>query len=91
MLTFSTIEYRCLQSVIDGCGVQFNAQIDQELLDLIFTSLNHTNRFVRETGFQVCGSIVSCNSQVQGQYWYGMLSCFDTMAAVVSSLLILLN
>ncbi|KAF6022738.1 hypothetical protein EB796_018946 [Bugula neritina] len=57
---------KCLQSVIDGCGVHFNKQINQELLDLIFTALTHTNRFVRETGYQVCGSLVSCNSQALG-------------------------
>ncbi|XP_067941524.1 uncharacterized protein [Watersipora subatra] len=55
---------KCLQSVIDGCGSRFNNQINQQLLDLIFTALTHTNRFVRETGYQVCGSLVSCNTQV---------------------------
>ena len=48
--------------MIDGCGTRFNMYIDQELLDLIFCSLNHTNRFVRETGYYVCGALVSCNS-----------------------------
>lgn len=55
---------RCLQSVIDGCEVNFNSQVDQMLLDLIFTALTHTNRFVRETGYQVCASLVSCNSHL---------------------------
>lgn len=57
------IEYcRCLQSMIDGCGPMFNAFIDQDMLDLIFTALTHTNRFVRETGYYVCSSLVSCNT-----------------------------
>ncbi|XP_031559428.1 uncharacterized protein LOC116295668 [Actinia tenebrosa] len=50
---------RCLQSLIEGCGEAFNEHISQTLLDLIFQALSHTNRFVRETGYQVCGSLVS--------------------------------
>ena len=49
---------RCLQSVIAGCGKAFNEHITQNLLDLIFQALNHTNRFVRETGYQLCASLV---------------------------------
>lgn len=49
---------RCLQSVIEGCGKAFNEHITQNLLDLIFQALNHTNRFVRETGYQLCASLV---------------------------------
>ncbi|KAK3093794.1 hypothetical protein FSP39_020339 [Pinctada imbricata] len=50
---------KCLQSVVEGCGHLFNPHVDQELLDLIFQALDHTNRFVRETGYYVCGSLVS--------------------------------
>jgi len=53
-------EYRCLQSMIDNCGPAFSQYIDQDLLDLVFQSLRHTNRFVRETGYYVCASIVAC-------------------------------
>nr|XP_054758807.1 uncharacterized protein LOC129264874 [Lytechinus pictus] len=53
---------RCLQSVIEGCGSNFLPFIDQELLDLIFQSLTHTNRFVRETGYYVCATLVSCGT-----------------------------
>ena len=63
--------------MIDGCGPTFNAHIDQELLDLIFTALTHTNRFVRETGYYVCSSLVGCNyaegkNQTNKQicYWF---------------------
>ena len=52
--------FRCLQSVIEGCGHEFNDYVDQDLLDLIFRALTHTNRFVRETGYYVCSSLVSC-------------------------------
>lgn len=34
--------------------------LTKDLLDLIFTALTHTNRFVRETGFNVCAALVSC-------------------------------
>jgi len=53
---------KCLQAMIDGCGSAFNPFITQDLLDLIFTALNHTNRFVRETGYYVCASLVTCNT-----------------------------
>ncbi len=59
--------HRCLEAVIKGCGTAFNVHIDQELLDLIFHSLNHTNRFVRETGYYVCGALVSCNTGSSGE------------------------
>ncbi|XP_078313834.1 uncharacterized protein LOC111130281 [Crassostrea virginica] len=50
---------KCLQSVVDNCGHLFNECVDQELLKLIFQALDHTNRFVRETGYYVCSSLVS--------------------------------
>ncbi|XP_061173141.1 uncharacterized protein LOC133182346 [Saccostrea echinata] len=50
---------KCLQCVVDNCGHLFNNCVDQELLDLIFQALEHTNRFVRETGYYVCASLVS--------------------------------
>ncbi|XP_071081412.1 uncharacterized protein [Haliotis cracherodii] len=49
---------KCLQAAIEGCGPSFNSFVDQELLDLIFAALVHTNRFVRETGYYVCSSLV---------------------------------
>ncbi|MCL4127138.1 UNVERIFIED_CONTAM: hypothetical protein GTU68_045495, partial [Idotea baltica] len=51
---------KCLESMIKGCGDKFIPFIDQELLELLFTTLVHTNRFVRETGFTVCAALVSC-------------------------------
>lgn len=32
--------------------------LDAELLDLVFEAIKHTNRFVRETGYYVCGQFV---------------------------------
>lgn len=32
--------------------------LDAELLDLVFAAIKHTNRFVRETGYYVCGQFV---------------------------------
>ncbi|PIK47878.1 hypothetical protein BSL78_15253 [Apostichopus japonicus] len=54
---------RCLQAVVEGCGPGFLSYIDQDLLDLVFGTLTHTNRFVRETGYYVCAAIVSCNGR----------------------------
>ena len=34
----------CLQRMVEGCGTGFRGHVDQELLDLIFTALAHTNR-----------------------------------------------
>ncbi|XP_052269389.1 uncharacterized protein LOC127870865 isoform X3 [Dreissena polymorpha] len=51
---------KCLQSIIEGLGHNFNPFVDQALLDLIFRALTHTNRFVRETGYYVCASLVAC-------------------------------
>lgn len=50
---------KCLECIVTSCGHLFNPFVDQELLDLIFETLLHTNRFVRETGFYVCAAIVS--------------------------------
>lgn len=52
------IHPRCLQHVIEGCGPSFSKYITAELLKLLFQALDHTNRFVRETGYQVFSSLV---------------------------------
>ena len=54
---------RCLQHVIEGCGSSFNRFITPELLNLLFQALDHTNRFVRETGYQVFASLVSLGAK----------------------------
>lgn len=59
---------KCLQAMIDGCGAFFQPFVDDDLLQLIFTTLTHTNRFVRETGFYVCSSLVGCGSSDQGMH-----------------------
>ena len=51
---------RALQHAVVGCGSNFEPFITTDLLQLIFTSLGHANRFVRETGFKVISSIVQC-------------------------------
>lgn len=53
---------KCLQAMIDGCGASFQVFVDDDLLKLIFTTLTHANRFVRETGFYVCSSLVGCGN-----------------------------
>lgn len=54
---------KCLQSMVDGCGIRFRPYIDQRILDLLFRGLHHTNRFVRETGYYVFASLVSCGAE----------------------------
>ncbi|XP_014671947.1 PREDICTED: uncharacterized protein LOC106812561 [Priapulus caudatus] len=57
---------KCLQACIEGCGHRFNPCVDQALLDLVFSVLKHTNRFVRETGYQVCAALVSVGVGTDG-------------------------
>ncbi|WAR18431.1 hypothetical protein MAR_000269 [Mya arenaria] len=52
--------------IIEGLGQAFNPFVDQDLLDLIFRALTHTNRFVRETGYYVCSSLVACGCVQEG-------------------------
>eukprot|EP00117_Sycon_ciliatum_P041204 scpid24062/ scgid2286/ len=49
---------KCLSAMVKGCGVRFDPYIDQSFLDLIYIALTHMNRFVRETAFLLCGSLV---------------------------------
>lgn len=60
---------KCIQSMINGCTKgSFQKFVDDELLDLIFTTLSHENRFVRETGYQTCASIIqACSSHDEQQ------------------------
>ena len=43
---------------IPGCGTRFAPFINQDMLDLIFRSVHHTNRFVRESGYQTCATLI---------------------------------
>ncbi|XP_062503877.1 uncharacterized protein LOC134180707 isoform X2 [Corticium candelabrum] len=52
---------RCLCCVVDGCGVEFDTFVDSDFLQLIFSTLSHTNRFVRESAFQLLSSLVRAN------------------------------
>ena len=49
---------KCLQSIVHGCGPSFVENIDSDLLELIYMATRHTNRFVRETGYQTLASII---------------------------------
>ncbi|XP_065058563.1 uncharacterized protein LOC135686289 [Rhopilema esculentum] len=60
-----TAGWKCLETsmkglkcVIEGCQESFMLFLTQNLLDLIFETLKHTNRFVRETGYYVCSALV---------------------------------
>ena len=52
---------KCLQSVVEGCQ---GFTPDPELMSLVFATLDHTNRFVRETGFYTLGAIVCSSNDV---------------------------
>lgn len=60
---------KALQSMIEGCGTDFQPFVDEELLSLVFRTLTHTNRFVRETGFYVCSSLVCCGNTNDGMQY----------------------
>ena len=54
---------KCLQCIVEGCTVDFASRVtqDPEILNLIFVTTEHTNRFVRETGYYTLASIIqSC-------------------------------
>ena len=53
---------KCLQYVIQGCGHSFLGSVDSNLLELIYTTTRHTNRFVRETGYHTLASIINLAS-----------------------------
>ena len=58
-MTYTHI-HRTLQQAVVGCGSSFEPFITSDLLQLIFSALKHTNRFIRETGFKVLAAIVKC-------------------------------
>lgn len=50
---------KCLHCAICGLGsARFSEYRDPEILTLIFKAVNHTNRFVRETGYDLLGTII---------------------------------
>lgn len=53
--------------MVDGCGENFKPYITNDFLELLFKTLSHTNRFVRETGYYVLGSLVSCGTSCEGK------------------------
>jgi hypothetical protein len=48
-----------LQRVVERCGSAFEPHLTSDLLQLVFTCLSHTNRFVRETGYRVIAAFIS--------------------------------
>ena len=48
---------------MEGCGTN-DFVVDPDMMGLIFATVDHTNRFVRETSFYTLGAIVhSCCQQ----------------------------
>jgi hypothetical protein len=61
-----------LQYAVEGCGQSFEPHLTPSLIELLFTSFKHTNRFVRETGYKVLAAIVKCpglSDQIKDLYW----------------------
>ena len=54
-----------LKFAVEGCGIKFHPYVTKELVELLFKTLSHTNRFVRETSFYVLAAIISCFEQMK--------------------------
>lgn len=54
-----------LKFAVEGCGTRFYPYINKELVELLFKTLSHTNRFVRETSFYVLAAIICCFEQMK--------------------------
>ena len=50
--------------MVEKCGSAFESHLTSDLMQLVFTCLSHTNRFVRETGYRVIADIIT----IPGQY-----------------------
>lgn len=57
--------FRALHSMIEGCGIKFLTYINDGLIELIFKTVIHTNRFVRELGFLMLASILASFNPVR--------------------------
>ncbi len=55
--------YSSLHQAVWGCGANFGQYVTPDLLELIFSCLEHTNRFVREMGYKTLGAIVKCSGK----------------------------
>ena len=66
-----------LQSIITGCGKCFLKYMNLEVLYLIFETLKHENRFVRETGYYLCASLARygvCSEDTSSKEMANMLA-----------------
>jgi len=71
-----------LKYAAEGCGTRFYPHITHDLLQLLFRTLSHTNRFVRETAFYVLAAIVLCLEQLKQE---GSISS-DLLTLIAKSL-----
>lgn len=77
--------------MVDNCGHLFNECVDQELLKLIFQALDHTNRFVRETGYYVCSSLVSIGVKDKGRCKVIFRAELLVLYSTLSSAILIMN
>jgi len=54
-----------LKFAVEGCGTRFHPHVTKDLVELLFKTLSHTNRFVRETSFYVLAAIICCFEQMK--------------------------
>ena len=77
--------------MVDGCGENFKPFITNDFLELLFSTLSHTNRFVRETGYYVLGSLVSCGFSCEGYILIIFKLKFQFSRALLIDFLIVLS
>ena len=56
----------CLQIMLDSPVSRGNRNTDTEVLDLVITCLTHGNRFVRDSGYKTCASLLRSSSDQAG-------------------------
>lgn len=49
---------KCLLCMIENLNTNFCKFVDEQLICLMWASLSHHNRFVRELGFQIVNSLI---------------------------------
>jgi len=85
---WKTLETSCkaLLEVAKSMGERFAPHVTPELLGLITRTLSHTNRFVRETGFQICAELSTLvHGAAAGNPDIDRHSFDATMSALVST------
>uniref|UniRef100_A0A914W9R6 HEAT repeat protein n=1 Tax=Plectus sambesii TaxID=2011161 RepID=A0A914W9R6_9BILA len=73
----------CLQSCVEGCSTTFLPKFDATLFDLIHSATRHRNHFVRETAYQLLGTIGTC---IQGRSDLSAVNALFSSTAIAETL-----